>query len=192
MEIILASKSPRRRELLARMGIKDFTVRPAQGEPDARGLEPGAAVELIAGAKAEQIASLTGGDAVIIAADTLVFLDGEAMGKPLDEQDAFRMLRELSGREHTVCTGVAVLRGEYRAVTHESTRVRFAEMSDDEIWAYVRSGEPMDKAGAYGAQGLGAVFIEGMDGDFFNVMGLPVHRLYKMLRDAGVSFDFSA
>ena len=191
MEIILASKSPRRRELLLQMGIKDFTVQPAVGEPDARGLEPGAAVELIAGAKADQVAEGRD-DAVIIAADTLVFLDGEAMGKPRDEQDAFRMLRRLSGREHIVCTGVAVIRGGHRAVCHESTKVRFAEMSDREIWDYIRSGEPMDKAGAYGAQGLGAVFIEGMDGDFFNVMGLPVHRLYKMLLDAGVTFDFGA
>ena len=110
---------------------------------------------------------------IVITADTMVFLDNRKLGKPQSEEEAFEMLSSLSGREHTVCTGVTVMQGNRMLTEAESTRVRFAPLDEDTIRAYIRTGEPMDKAGAYGAQGYGALLIEGIEGDFFNVMGLP-------------------
>ena len=111
----------------------------------------------------------------------MVFLDNDRLGKPHDEDDAFRMLRELAGRGHTVCTGVSVRRGETSELFAVSTRVFFRPATDDEIRAYIKTGEPMDKAGAYGVQSRGALFVERIDGDFFNVMGLPVQKVYTEL-----------
>jgi len=121
-------------------------------------------------------------DRLIVAADTIVVVDGRVLGKPADEDDAAAMLRALSGRSHTVYTGVTVIRGD-RVLSHaERTEVRFRSLSEREIEAYIATKEPMDKAGAYGAQGYASLFVEALDGDFFNVMGLPVCRLEQMLR----------
>jgi septum formation protein len=185
MAFILASASPRRQELLRLMGIEDFTVCPASGEPELTGLAPDETVRRIARFKAEQVAARFPGDTVI-AADTLVFLDGTALGKPHDAEDARRMLHLLSGRRHAVYTGVAVICGEDTLAVAVRTDVFFRSLTDEEIEAYIHTGEPMDKAGAYGAQGRAAVFIERIEGDFFNVMGLPVCALTLMLRRLGV------
>jgi len=137
--------------------------------------------------KAENVSRLCGADDLIIAADTVVFLEGRPLGKPADPDDAVKMLRQLSGRRHTVFSGVALMKSGVHVTGAESTYVYFREISEEEIQAYVSTGEPMDKAGAYGAQGLGAIFIERLEGDFFNVMGLPLCRLVLMLREFGVS-----
>lgn len=184
--IILASASPRRRELLENMGLRDFLVRPSKHEePYDASLEPGAAVEKIALMKGRDAAASAGPGDIVVAADTLVFLGGAPLGKPAGGDEAARMLRSLSGREHTVITGLAVISSSGERVCHESTRVRFRALSDVEINWYVKTGEPMDKAGAYGIQGLGSMLIEGIDGDYFNVVGLPVARLARELCAAG-------
>ena len=184
MRVVLASGSPRRRELLGMIGIEDFIVISAGGEEDVEpGLPPEQTVVGIALQKAINVSRFCGRDDIIIAADTLVYLDGRPLGKPADRQDAAKMLRELSGRRHTVFTGVALLKGDVRVTDAVRTEVYFREISDSEISAYVESGEPMDKAGAYGAQGLGSVFVERIEGEFFNVMGLPLCRLSTMLRE---------
>ena len=187
MGIVLASGSPRRYELLKMIGIEDFTVIPDTAEEEIQpDMTPGQTVTAIAFQKASNVSRLCNSDDVIIAADTLVFLDGQPISKPVDREDAAEMLRSLSGRKHTVYSGVAIIRGADIAVHAERTDVYFRDMTESEITAYVDSGEPMDKAGAYGAQGKGAVFIERIEGDFFNVMGLPICRLTIMLRDFGV------
>ena len=127
-------------------------------------------------------------DDVVIAADTIVVCDGQILGKPKDEADACRMLRLLSGRDHQVMTGMTVLRGEICKTVTEITDIHFRQLSDREINAYVGSGEPMDKAGAYGIQALGALLVEKIHGDYFNVMGLPVLRLSRMLEQFGITF----
>ena len=184
--IILASGSPRRRELLENMGIRDFTVRPsAHEEPFDEALPEGRAVEKIALMKGRDAARSAGAGDIVIAADTLVFLDGRPLGKPADEQEAAGMLRALSGREHRVITAAAILRDGREYVTHVTTAVRFRPLSEDEIDWYVGTGEPLDKAGAYGIQGLGGMLIEGIRGDYFNVVGLPVAALAGLLGRAG-------
>ena len=187
MAVILASQSPRRRELLERMGISDFLIRPAQGEeifdPS---LTPAQLVEALSRQKAEEISAGAGPADVVIAADTVVSVDGRVLGKPGDEAEAAEMLAALSGREHTVYTGVTVRRGGETVTEHEATAVRFRPLTGEEIAAYVATGEPMDKAGAYGIQGLAALFVTGIAGDYFNVMGLPLHLVGEMLRSFGV------
>ena len=186
MGIILASGSPRRRELLEMLGL-EFEIRPAKGgEHPPEGSAPEETVLALAGAKAEEIAEHSAENDVIIAADTIVWLDGKLLGKPHDEADAARMLRALSGREHEVWTGVALISGAERVSGAEQTYVKFRDLTDGEIAAYIATGEPMDKAGAYGAQGYASLFVEGIRGDFFNVMGLPLCRLGKMLGKLGV------
>ena len=180
MNVILASQSPRRKELMGLFHIP-FTIQ----VPDAdETMDPAAPAEeqvaLVSRRKAEAVAREA--DDVVIAADTIVVCDGQILGKPRDEQDAFRMLRLLSGRDHQVMTGMTVLRGK-RCLTHtEVTHIHFRELSDREIKAYIRTGEPMDKAGSYGIQGGAALFAEHMVGDYYNVMGLPVCRLGQLLR----------
>lgn len=187
MRVILASKSPRRIELLRIMGFSDFTVHPAPEEENTPpGLSPGEAVQHIALQKARTVAGSFGGEDLIIAADTLVYLEGEALGKPADAADAARMLRRLSGNQHTVYTGVALLRGAEIRAAWEATDVFFCTLGEEEITAYVTSGEPMDKAGSYAIQGKGARFVRRIEGDFYNVVGLPVSRLYAMLKDLGI------
>lgn len=182
MRIILASASPRRKELLEMMGMS-FEIIPASDEKTPEGLSPGETVSFTAMEKAKSVYEKVKDDSLIIAADTMVYCDGKALGKPKSEKEAFSMLKMLSGREHFVYSGVAIVQGEKKLSGFEKTAVRFCPMTDDEIRRYIETKEPMDKAGAYGAQGKGAVFIEGIDGDFFNVMGLPLHRLSKMLEE---------
>jgi len=186
MQIILASQSPRRRELLGQLGLR-FEVRAAHVDEtlDPR-LRPEENVARLAGEKARAAASLAEPEDVIVAADTIVVTGRHILGKPADEADAARMLRLLSGRAHRVMTGVTVRaagREDTRVVT---TRLRFRSLSDAEIAAYIATGEPMDKAGAYGIQGLAAVFVTDLAGDYFNVMGLPLCTLTGMLRAAGI------
>lgn len=187
MRIILASQSPRRQELLKNLGFTDFEIIPAKGEEQIiAGLLPEEEVCAIALGKAREVALQCGNDSLIIAADTLVFLDGKPLGKPKDKNDAVRMLKALSGRAHTVMTGVAVIYNGHETAEYESTKVFFRDMTDAEIVRYVESGEPMDKAGSYGIQQFGSVFIPRIEGDYFNVMGLPVCRLYSMLEKMGI------
>lgn len=187
MGIVLASASPRRKQLLEMLGLT-FTVRPAKGEeviPD--GLAPAEVVKYLSSQKAGSIAAECAWDDIIIGADTIVCYGGNILGKPRDERDAARMLSMLSGNTHAVYTGVTVRKGETVLSAAEETKVRFRPLSDREIAAYIKTGEPMDKAGAYGAQGHASLFIEGMEGEFFNVMGLPVCRLGKLLKEVGVT-----
>ena len=186
--IILASQSPRRRQLLGQIGIEHFDILvPEADESYDPALPPEEIVCSICRKKADAARALArAGDAVIIAADTMVFLDGLRLGKPHSREDAFAMLSALSGRTHLVCTGVTVCRGEQCETRAETTEVCFRPMTDAEKWDYIRTGEPMDKAGAYGVQGKGALLVERLDGDFFNVMGLPVLRLSRMLASFGV------
>lgn len=187
MRMILASQSPRRRELLERMGIKNFTVAaPNVDESVEGGLSPAEIVERLSRRKAAAAAERAGPDDLIIAADTVVALDGAVLGKPRDEADAFAMLSALSGREHHVYTGVTVRQGDKTVTRHEETAVAFREISPEEIRGYVATGEPMDKAGAYGIQGIGALLVKGIRGDYCNVMGLPVFRLGRILLEFGV------
>ena len=186
MKIILASQSPRRRELLERMGITDFEVIPAQGEEiAARGLTPGRLVEELSRNKCAEVAASHPED-LIIAADTVVAVNSRVLGKPRNEEDAARMLNALSGRLHTVYTGVTVALGGKTATEHEVTSVRFRALTQADIVRYIATGEPMDKAGAYGIQGRGCVLVEGISGDYYNVMGLPVCRLARILAGFGV------
>lgn len=179
--VVLASGSPRRRELLGQMGIEDFEVLPAQGEETApEGLAPDALVACLALQKAREVAALRP-EATVIGADTVVALDGRVLGKPSDEEEAREMLSALSGRRHQVYTGMAVLSGG-QAFTHvECTQVEFRPLTEEEIAAYVATGESMDKAGAYGIQGRACVFIRGIQGDYYNVVGLPVCALHELL-----------
>ncbi len=192
MELILASASPRRRELLGYLGLP-FSVIPAPGPeepPDAA--DAGRTVWFLSLQKALQVAKAHP-DALVIGADTVVEIDGEILGKPHDEADAARMLRLLSGREHRVYTGVSLVRygvyptvSSYSRTNMEMTRVFFREMTDAEIDAYVATGEPMDKAGAYGYQGRAGLFVERIEGDYYNVVGLPLCLLGQMLSEVGV------
>lgn len=187
MKIILASQSPRRKELLERMGIQDFeTISPNVDESAFHGLPPEELVRRLSAEKAAAVAGKVGKDAIVIAADTVVALEGAVLGKPADELDAFKMLSALSGVRHQVYTGVTVCRGGEKQTAHEVTDVTFRELSEREIEDYISTGEPMDKAGAYGIQGYGALLIQGISGDYYNVMGLPVCRLSGMLSRFGV------
>ena len=186
MNWILASGSPRRRELLEMLGVPDLTIRPAKGPERATpGAGPEQTVRELSLHKAQEVAQTCAPEDIIIAADTIVYLDGAILGKPRDHDDAVRMLTALSGREHIVYTGVAVLRGGELRQAAERTAVRFRPLTSGEIERYIATGEPMDKAGAYGIQGLGARFVKGIRGDYNNVVGLPVGRLYQELKSHG-------
>lgn len=187
MNIVLASNSPRRKELLERIGIKDFKVSaPNVDESVEPGLSPAEIVEQLSRRKAGAAAKRAGPNDLIIAADTVVALDGAVLGKPRNEEDAFAMLSALSGREHHVYTGVTVLRGDEAVTQHEETAVAFRDIGPGEIRGYIATGEPMDKAGSYGIQGVGALLVSGIRGDYCNVMGLPVFRLGRILGQFGV------
>lgn len=190
MNWILASGSPRRRELLEMLGVPDLTIRPAKGPERATpGAGPEQTVRELSLHKAQEVAQTCAPEDIIIAADTIVYLDGAILGKPKDHDDAVRMLTALSGREHIVYTGVAVLRGGELRQAAERTAVRFRPLTSGEIERYIATGEPMDKAGAYGVQSLGALLVERIDGDFYNVMGLPVEKLGQCLtKHFGVRF----
>ena len=187
MRIILASQSPRRRELLERMGITNFKIIPAKGDEviQTRTLTTEQVVVELSRRKCAEVAASRPDD-LVIAADTLVAVNNRVLGKPVSEEDAARMLAALSGRLHMVYTGVTVSRGSKTVTAHEMTSVRFRTLTQADIIRYIATGEPMDKAGAYGIQGYGSVLVESISGDFYNVMGLPVCRLSRMLVRFGV------
>ena len=188
LQFILASQSPRRQQLLRQIGIADFEIIvPDADETYDPALSPEQIVSSISRKKAEAVRPLAKDALVIvIAADTMVFLDGLRLGKPKTQEEAREMLTALSGRTHHVCTGVTVCRGPQVFTESETTSVTFRPLTGWEIARYVLTGEPMDKAGSYGVQGLGALFVEHIDGDYFNVMGLPLCRLGRMLERFGV------
>ena len=186
-KIVLASSSPRRRELLGIFGLP-FDCIPAMGEEKSEGYPSCEALtEGLARQKALEVAAQVDDDTVVIGSDTLVELDGVKLGKPQSEEDAFRMLRALSGRAHRVCTGLCCVKGDTVLSGVEITEVVFRPLTDAEIRAYIATGEPMDKAGAYGIQGKASLFVEGIRGDYFTVMGLPLCRLGTMLKELGVT-----
>ena len=179
MEVILASQSPRRKELMGLYHIP-FTIRAADIDETMDPTKPACEeVARVSRAKAEAVSR--GDDDIVIAADTIVVCDGQVLGKPADEADAFRMLRLLSGRDHQVMTGMTVLHAGKATVCTEITDIHFRELTDREIRGYIATGEPMDKAGAYGIQGGAALFVQRLEGDYYNVMGLPVCRLGQIL-----------
>ena len=186
-KIILSSQSPRRQALLRQIGLEDFTILvPHADESYDPAQTPQEIVCHISREKARAAAALCGEEDILITADTMVFLDDKRLGKPADEAEAFRMLSALSGREHLVCTGVTVRRGSEVRTEAETTAVRFRSLTPGQIRGYIATGEPMDKAGAYGIQGRGALLVESIHGDYFNVMGLPLQRLSRMLESFGV------
>jgi septum formation protein len=188
-DIVLCSGSPRRQELLRRIGVERFDIRvPQTEETFPAGLTPRQTVEYISREKAAAARRLCTADEIFITADTMVFLDDRRLGKPRDEAEALEMLTALQGRRHTVCTGVTVGRGDRLLTESEATEVLFRPASQAELRSYIRTGEPMDKAGAYGIQEKGALLVESIHGDFFNVMGLPVLRLSRMLGRFGITF----
>lgn len=187
-QIILASQSPRRRELMELIGFP-FSVRVSDGEETITSHDPAAVTEELSWQKAQAVAAELDDvqEIIVIGADTVVSVEGQILGKPASKDEARSMIRTLQGRDHMVYTGVTILG---RSALHsdrcetfsEGTRVTVASMSEDEIESYISTEEPYDKAGAYGIQGTFARFIQGISGDYYNVMGLPVHRLYKQLK----------
>ena len=174
MKIVLASQSPRRRQLLGQMGLEFTTQSPEIDEAAFQGRDARDLVQILSREKARWIAGQVDPETLVIGADTVVVRDGEILGKPKGEEEARAMLASLSGRTHKVLTQV------------EETQVTFRPLTDQEIRQYVSTGEPMDKAGAYGIQGLGGLLVAGIQGDYHNVVGLPVCRLGRMLLDFGV------
>lgn len=187
--IVLASGSPRRRELLTGLGLS-FEVDPPVLEEDPWSSDeaPDSYAGRVSAAKATEVAERCP-DALVLAADTIVVLEADVLGKPADAAEARAMLARLSGREHAVHTGVTVIApGGPRTTGTELTQVRFRTLQTEEIDAYVATGEPLDKAGAYGIQGFGATLVEGVRGCYFNVMGLPVVRLLALLNEVGWAY----
>ena len=178
-QIILASASARRRDLMKLMGL-EFTVIPSGADERMEPCPPERYVTALAERKALYVAK-SNPNSIVIGADTVVVLDGDIIGKPKDRDDAYRILRSLSGRTHTVYSGISVVYGDCIQTECDMTKVTFAHISDEEIWGYIDSGDPMDKAGAYGVQGPFCVNITRIEGSFFTVVGLPVHMLYRML-----------
>jgi septum formation protein len=182
--LVLASASPRRKTLLSLLGIP-FEVDPAQGEEISKETRPAEKVLELSSHKAVEVLQRQAGNVVVLGADTVVACDGRIFGKPKDEENAKRMLRTLQGRTHQVYTGVSLLWRKDGEILekhfYEETAVEFFPMTEDEIEGYVRTGEPMDKAGAYGIQGQGGLFVRGITGDYSNVVGLPVARTFHEL-----------
>lgn len=186
MDIILASGSPRRKELLTQMGLTFRVLVSDADETVDKTLAPNHQVALISRRKAEAVAAEAGPGPLIIAADTIVALGDQVMGKPHSGEEAVQMLTLLQGRTHQVYTGLTLRQGNREETHVECTAVTFRPMTGKEIAAYAASGEPMDKAGAYGIQGLGGMFVKGIQGDYFNVMGLPICALGTALKTFGV------
>lgn len=188
MKIILASGSPRRKEILEQLGIS-FQICPAKGEERITKNIPAEVVAELSLQKAEEVARSAEEGSLILGADTIVAFAGKILGKPKSEEEAVQMLQMLSGEEHQVYTGVsAIIKSEIKKTVSfvDCTDVRIYPMEESEIRAYVKTGEPMDKAGAYAVQGLFARYIEGIRGDFYNVMGLPAARLCRTLKENGI------
>lgn len=185
--LILASSSPRRKELLQTLGLS-FSIQSSDvDETTDPGMQPQEIVEELALRKARKVASgLTEG--VVLGSDTIVVLDGEILGKPVDDEDAYRMLHALQGCEHTVYSGIALIDAEsgQSEVTHSRTQVKIRPLAPDEIRAYIATREPMDKAGSYAIQGIGATLVEGIEGDYFTVVGLPLRLTASMLSRFGI------
>ena len=181
MKLILASASPRRREILKNAGYSFRVVTSDADEALPDGITPAKAVKLLAKIKNEAIKSKP--DETVVSADTIVVCEGKILGKPKNEKDAFKMLKTLSGRKHSVYTGVCIRKGGKIKTFYEKTAVYFYELSDSEIREYIATGEPMDKAGAYGIQCKGATLVRKIDGDYFNVVGLPIARLVRELKE---------
>ena len=188
MKYILASKSPRRREILEMLGVK-FEVITSEADESSDITDPYKLVEELSLRKGIAVRDelLAKGvdlcDTVIISSDTIVAIDGEILGKPIDQEDACRMLRLYSGREHEVVSGICLIGADKQGVSHEVTKVTFDEMDEETIQSYVRAAKPYDKAGAYAIQGLASAYISGIVGDYFNVVGLPVHRMCRLHRE---------
>ena len=194
MELILASGSKRRADLLGNCGYRFEVIKSDADESLIDEKDPAGLVQALSLLKARSVFDSLDEDrkrgAVVLGSDTVVALGGEVLGKPENEEDAFRMLKKESGAVNTVHTGVAVVRyedGEVReTVCHDAARVTFADLSDEEIRAYIATGEPMDKAGAYGIQGSFSMFIDRVEGNYFTVVGLPVNKAYRLLKEAGI------
>ena len=186
MKIVLASQSPRRRQLLGQMGLEFTTQSPEIDESAFHGRDARDLVETLSREKARWVARQQTPDTLVIGADTVVVLDGAILGKPRAGAEAQAMLAALSGRDHQAVTGVTLCQGDRILTQAEETQVTFRPLTGQEIRQYVSTGEPMDKAGAYGIQGLGGLLVEGIRGDYHNVMGLPICRLGRMLLDFGV------
>ena len=180
-KLILASASPRRRELLQQAGLT-FEVKPSSADETVpAGLSQEELVKTLARLKAEDVYKAHP-DCVVIGSDTLVFFDGKPLGKPTSPEHAAEMLRALSGKVHTVSSGVCICSPEKRVCFAETTEVEFFPLTEEEIAAYIATGEPLDKAGAYGIQGKGGVFVRRIVGDYYNVVGLPLARTVRVLR----------
>lgn len=184
--MILASASPRRKDILSNIGVKFGIFTADCDEYIEEGTEPENAVMLLSMKKCAASAKyFSGEDKIVIGADTVVVFENEILTKPKDKEDAHIMLKRLSGKTHSVLTGVSILRTSDAKCEsfYEKTDVKFKDLTDEEISAYIATGEPLDKAGSYGIQGIGSVFIEKIDGDYFNVVGLPVSRLCEKLKN---------
>lgn len=184
MRIILASSSPRRKYLMERLGI-DFEVIPSRAKEEIEGEDYGEIVENIALRKAVEVYERTFEERVVIGADTIVVLDGEILGKPKNLDEARKFLKKLSGREHVVYTGVAFVWKDGEHTFHDRTTVKFRDLPDELVEKYLKVGNPLDKAGAYGIQDLGAVFVERIEGDFYTVMGLPIGKVWEFMYEKG-------
>ena len=185
--LILASKSPRRKEILERCGFQPEILVSGCDESTVKEKDPARLVEALSKMKAEDVSSKCQYGDLIIAADTVVSIDGRILGKPKTKKEAFEMLSELNGRSHQVYTGVTVIKKkkntDEKRTFHETAEVTFAKMTNCEIHRYVDSGEPMDKAGAYGIQGIFAKHVERIEGDYYNVMGLPAAATYRVMKE---------
>ena len=187
--LVLASQSPRRAELIGRLGLAFETLPADIDETYLPGEQPEAHAERLARAKALVIAGRRP-EALVVGSDTIVVIDGDVLGKPRDRAEAIAMLRRLSGREHHVCTGIAVAHGGRVESGLERVRVLFRELDERTCEEYAGTGEPMDKAGAYGIQGFGSAIVEAIEGDFFAVMGLPVVRMLRLIERFGWRYAF--
>ncbi len=186
-EIILASASPRRLEILKMFGLDPVVCVSQVDETVEDGLTPGETVEYLSRIKGEAVA-VGKTDVLVVSADTVVAHNGEILGKPRDDEDAYRMLSSFSGKTHEVWTGYSVFYNGKRITRSVVTSVTFKSLTDEEIWAYIKTGEPKDKAGSYGAQSRAAVFVERIDGDFFNVVGFPLSDFYTtVMNELGIS-----
>ena len=183
MALILASASPRRREIMKLAGYSFTVINPNANEYVPEGLNASQTAEHLSRIKANAAIKLTDKKDTIICADTIVVLDEKVLGKPKDRDDAFYMLKTLSGKTHTVYTGVTVVNNSNLITFSEKTLVTFYDLSHDEINSYIDTNEPFDKAGAYGIQGYGSVLVKEIHGDYFNVMGLPIARLSRVLKN---------
>lgn len=181
MRIILASGSPRRKEILSKLNL-EFEVLPANVEEEAVSSNPIITARSLSRLKAKAV-WLKNKDALVIGADTVVYFRGKVLGKPKNEQEAFSMLRSLSGNWHMVVSSVSFFSYAKKLTIHDVAKVKFRKLTEKEIWDYIKSGEPMDKAGAYGIQEFGATIVEKIRGNFYTVMGLPIVKVYQVLKE---------